>query len=104
MRGLASSHYFFVGGELRLKREPLSCCPHCGSTEGVFTRTTLFGVPWNLNFDGTPGYNADMYDNALRIRGGETVYCQSCGKVICRLSTWRKMLAWTQQAKGEGDV
>lgn len=83
-------------------RKPLSCCPHCGSTEGVFTKTTLIGVPWNLNFDGTPGYNAEAYDNAAAIRGGDTVYCQSCKKSICRLSTWKKMLTWAAEEENAG--
>lgn len=64
-------------------------CPHCGSTEGVYTKTNLTGVRYNMNFDGSEGDNRDMYDNAEKVTAGRMVYCQSCNKTICRWDTFK---------------
>lgn len=72
------------------RRKPITCCPHCGSAQGVFTKTTYVNVPYCIGFDGEEQYNGEMYDNAERHDGGKIVYCQSCGKPICRLSTLEK--------------
>ena len=76
------------GGIVSKKR--IVCCPHCGSTEGIYTKTTYVNVPWCCGFDGEEGYNGEMYDNAERIDGGKIAYCQECDRPICRLSTLMK--------------
>ena len=69
-------------------------CPHCGSAEGVYTKTTLVNVPYYFSFHGDDQFNGEMYDNAEDLRGGRLAYCTSCDKVVCRMSTlerqWRK--------------
>ena len=72
--------------------QPLTECPHCHSDCGVFTKIDLINVPKNYNFDGTEAYNGEMYDNAEKIIDKPTVYCQKCGKAICR---WDKFCART---------
>lgn len=73
-----------------MSKKPIECCPHCGSTEGLFTKTTYVNVPWYFGFDGKPHNNVEMYDNAEETRGGNTAYCQSCGKVVCHYRTLEK--------------
>lgn len=80
------------------KRKPITCCPHCGSTEGIYTKNTLVNVPYYIKFDGTDEFNGEMYDNAETLRGGELAYCQNCDKVICRMSTLRKQ--WEESGIG----
>lgn len=65
-------------------------CPHCGSDWGVFTKMTLINVPIAYKFDGSLDDNTEMYDNAEKIIEKPTVYCQRCGKAICR---WDKFCA-----------
>ncbi|OUQ76387.1 hypothetical protein B5E43_11735 [Flavonifractor sp. An100] len=72
------------------RRKPITCCPHCGSKQGVFTKTTYVNVPYCIGFDGEEQYNGEMYDNAERHDGGMMAYCQSCGKPVCRLTTMQK--------------
>ena len=73
-----------------MSKKPITCCPHCGSTEGIYTKTTYVNVPYNLSFDGEAQDNGEMYDNTESFRGGETAYCQECRKAICRMSTLRR--------------
>ena len=68
--------------------KPIKECPHCHSPRGVFTKTDLINVPTNYNFDGSRAYNGEMYDNAERIIDKSMVYCQKCGKAICRWITF----------------
>lgn len=70
--------------------KPITCCPHCGSTDGIFTKTTLVNVPYRLGFSGEEQYNGEMYDQAEETKGGRIAYCQSCGRAICRLNTLEK--------------
>ena len=72
------------------KRKPITCCQHCGSKEGIFTKTTYHRVPWRCGFNKEEQDNGEMYDNTEMITGGEIAYCQVCGKAICRMSTLRK--------------
>ena len=74
-----------------MKRKRIEKCPHCGSDWGVFIKMTLINVPKNLNFDGSEAYNGEMYDNAEKIIDKPTVYCQECGKAICRWDTFCAM-------------
>lgn len=71
-------------------RSKIDRCPHCGSNEGIFTKTTLVNVPYYIGFDGSAEFNGEMYDNAEKTIGGETAYCQSCGKIVCRMKTIKK--------------
>lgn len=80
------------------RRKPITCCPHCGSTEGIVTMTSYIRVPYFIGFDGVEQENSEMYDNAERIDGGGTAYCQSCGKAVCRTSTLVKQ--WEDAEKG----
>lgn len=68
----------------------IECCPHCGSTDGLYIKQSLINVPHNFTFQGVSEDNGEMYDNAERIIDGNTVYCRNCGKSICRLSTLEK--------------
>lgn len=72
------------------RRGPITCCPHCGSTMGIFTKMTYINVPYCVGFDGEEQYNGEMYDNAEKFKGGAMAYCQSCGKPVCRTSTLQK--------------
>ncbi len=78
----------------------ITCCPHCGSDEGVYTKTTYVNVPYCIGFDGETQPNGEMYDNAERVKGGTMAYCQHCGRPICRMSTLEKQ--W-EAAEYEGD-
>lgn len=70
-------------------KKKITCCPHCGGTEGIYTLSTYKEVRYNLEFSGEEQFNGEMYDNAT-IYNGNLAYCQSCNKVICRLSTLKK--------------
>lgn len=73
-----------------MANEAIACCPHCGSTEGLYTKTTYVNVPWCFGFNNEEQHNGEMYDNAEKLMGGETAYCQSCHKVVCRMNRLRK--------------
>lgn len=81
------------------RRKPTTRCPHCGSTEGIFTKTNFIHVPYRIGFDGKEQYNGEMYDNSERIEEGMTAYCQSCGRAICRLSTLKRQ--WEEARANE---
>ncbi|MBQ2768070.1 MAG: hypothetical protein IJF49_08365 [Clostridia bacterium] len=72
-------------------KKQIDKCPHCGSNWGVYVKMDLINVPRNINFDGSQGYNGEMYDNAEKIKEKSNVYCQECGKVICRWETFCKI-------------
>ncbi len=73
-----------------MAKEAIFRCPHCGSTEGLYTKTTYVNVPWYFGFDGEPQHNEGMYDFAEKTVGGETAYCGSCHKAVCRMNRLRK--------------
>lgn len=73
-----------------MKRKPLTCCPHCGSTEGIYTKCDYMGVRYNIGFGGEEQYNGEMFDGCESIEGGRIAYCQMCNKPICRVSTLEK--------------
>lgn len=79
-------------------RKPITRCPHCGSDEGVYMKSTYVNVPFRIGFMGEEQDNGEMYDNTEKITGGELVYCQSCDKIICRTSTMRKQWANSGQS------
>lgn len=74
------------------QRKPITCCPHCGSTEGVFLKITIRQVEYYTGFFGEQQDNSEMYDNAVSSQG-RMVYCQECRKPICRLETMEKQWA-----------
>ena len=71
---------------------PINCCPHCGSREGIYTKTTYRNVIHYQGFYGEERDNNSMHDVAS-VEGGKIAYCQDCNKQICRMSTlerqWR---------------
>lgn len=62
------------------------CCPHCGGTSGIYTKTTYIDVRYNIGFHGEEQDNGEMYDNVTKFRGGRICYCQDCNKQICKTS------------------
>lgn len=78
-----------MGRDVMKKRKPIVCCPHCGGTDGIFTKTTLRGVRHFCGFAGEEQDNTEMYDSAVP-EGGRIAYCQECGKAICRMSALEK--------------
>lgn len=86
-----------------MARKPITCCPHCGSDEGIYTKTTLVNVPYKMGFDGCAQYNEEMYDNAEKITSGRTVYCQSCQKPICRWDTMEKQWDGCPESRFDDD-
>lgn len=71
-------------------RKQITCCPYCGGTEGIFTKTTLHNIPWCCGFNMEHQENGEMYDNAEKQTGGGMAYCQNCKKTVCRMSTLQK--------------
>ena len=69
-------------------KKKITRCPHCGSTEGIFTKTVYRNVIHNIGFDGEEQENYEMYDEAT-IEQGKIAYCQEFGEPICRMSTLR---------------
>ncbi len=67
----------------------ITCCPHCGSKEGFFTRTDYIGVPYQHGYNGEELDNGEMYDKALEYRTRRYAYCISCEKPI---GTARQMM------------
>lgn len=81
------------------RRKPISCCPYCGSKEGIFTKTTMVNVPYYIGFGGEEQFNGEMYDNAEAHRNGLIAYCQNCERPICRMSTLEKQ--WEAKEGGQ---
>lgn len=73
-----------------MSKKAVVCCPHCGSTEGLYTKTTYVDVRYRFGFNNEQQDNTEMYDNVTEFRGGETAYCQDCHKAVCRMSKLRK--------------
>lgn len=71
----------------------ITCCPHCGSEDGIYCKVSLIDVIYYIGFDGKPQYNGEMYDSAKEIRYGRIAYCQNCDKSICRMSTMDRQWA-----------
>ena len=70
-------------------KKPITCCPHCGSDEGLYTKCVYREVICLLDFNGKEQDNSEMYDNA-DVEAGRIIFCQHCHKSICRLSTFEK--------------
>lgn len=70
---------------MQISKAPIDRCPHCGSSEGYFTREQVRGVVnFRYNFDGSEAENGEMYDN-LSYSGGKYAYCLHCGKYLFRM-------------------
>lgn len=66
--------------------DELTCCPHCGSDEGYYTKDYVSGsCNTRYNFDGTVEDNGDMYES-LTHKCGKVAYCSSCHKKIGRMT------------------
>ena len=63
-----------------------TCCPHCGGKSGFVSYSDYLHVPFFMDFDGEPQDNHEMFDDAYVIKG-KNLYCQDCGKLVCRSST-----------------
>lgn len=50
-------------------KKKITRCPHCGSTEGIFTKTVYRNVIHNIGFDGEEQENYEMYDEATIEQG-----------------------------------
>ena len=70
-----------------MPKKPLTCCPHCGGTSGLYTKTTYINVPYFFGFRGEVQNNGEMFDLVYRFSGGRICYCQDCGKPVCRTSS-----------------
>ena len=69
-----------------MAKKQFDCCPHCGGTSGFVFYSDYKNVPYMIGFHGEQQDNTEMYDYALVIEK-ENLYCQDCGKLICRKST-----------------
>ena len=69
-------------------------CPHCGSTEGYYTKIDYLRVRADYTFDGEPVYSSGsgIGDSAEVRREGRLAYCCDCDQVICRLRTLKNNL------------
>lgn len=61
-------------------------CPYCGSTKGLYSKYTLYGLQRYYRFDGSC---EDNMDNTYQ-KGGQILYCQNCDRVICKLDAWEE--------------
>lgn len=75
-----------------MMKQKMSECPHCGSDWGVYVNMDYINVSYCMNWDGSEGYNGEMYDNAERIVQKKSIYCQKCGKRICSTKEFDKMI------------
>jgi hypothetical protein len=61
---------------------PIEQCPHCGSTEGYYTKGQVRGsIITRYNYDGSDADNGDMYEHLFHT-GGKVAYCLSCNKKL----------------------
>lgn len=79
-------------GENTGKTKKIVSCPHCGSTEGFYTRTNYIGVPYRMGFNGEEKDNSEMYDNALEYKEKRYAYCINCDEVICTAKRIHKQI------------
>jgi len=56
-------------------------CPHCGRTNGLYTKYTYKNVRDCYDFEGN--MVGESFDDAQKV-GGITFYCQVCDRVVCR--------------------
>ena len=75
-----------------IMKQKMNKCPHCGSDWGVYVNRDYVNVSYCMNWDGSEGYNGEMYDNAERIIQKKSIYCQECGKRICSAEEFYKMI------------
>lgn len=64
------------------KTKKMTCCPHCGSTDGLYSKETAKYHQY-YTLDGTPnGYSDHDY---LLHRGQTVLYCIACDKKVTTL-------------------
>lgn len=74
-----------------MAHKKITCCPHCGSEEGVYTKIDYLRVRADYSFDGEPQSNlGDIADMAEERIEGKTAYCQNCDKPIAHTRTLKK--------------
>ncbi|OCN01020.1 hypothetical protein A7X67_01560 [Clostridium sp. W14A] len=70
---------------MRISKSPIDRCPHCGSTDGYYTKEQVHGsIQYMYNFDGTEADNGELYDY-LNYTGGKYAYCLRCGKRLFKM-------------------
>lgn len=75
-----------------MAKAKIQACPHCGSTEGYYTKIDYLRVRADYTFDGEPVFSSGggIGECAEVRREGKMAYCADCDKPICRLSTLRR--------------
>lgn len=74
-----------------MPKKQITCCPYCGSTEGLYCKDTyVVDVSRRFGFNNEEQENSGMFDSMKEIRQGETAYCQKCHRAVCRMNTLRK--------------
>lgn len=62
-------------------------CPHCGRTNGLYTKYSYKNVKSFYGFDGK--YQEENLDEAYP-EGGKRMYCQVCGEYVCNIDDYKK--------------
>ena len=62
-------------------------CPHCGRTNGLYTKYAYKNVKSFYGFDGK--YQEENFDTAYQ-EGGKRMYCQVCDKYVCNIDDYEK--------------
>lgn len=56
-------------------------CPHCGRTNGLYSKYTYRNVKGIYDFNGE--FIEENFDSAT-YEGGKNLYCLVCGKFVCK--------------------
>lgn len=62
-------------------------CPHCGRTNGLYTKYSYKNVKSFYGFDGK--YQEENFDGSYP-EGGKRMYCQVCDKYVCSIDDYKK--------------
>lgn len=62
-------------------------CPHCGRTNGLYTKYSYKNVKSFYGFDGR--HQEENFDGAYP-EGGKKMYCQVCGEYVCKIDDYKK--------------
>lgn len=67
-------------------KAPMDQCPHCGSSEGYYTKVQISGSSiWKHNFDGSERDNGEFHDH-LNYKDSKFAYCMNCKKRIFKMA------------------